>query len=374
MDGDGGSLHGWTESADRVHFAPSPTRNRGSVSRTASSRGENKLITTKPAGRSGTIIGCGLALILLQGCASTLPAPEAKAFRTLATADKGAFDEVVAQEALIGLERSQRLLARGQGRIALSDCGRNAIEDCTVTYSVGGFDYALVRSAPNLRALLGSVTRYADAMAELCEAKDLETVRSSSEGAAGAVKALAAIVPGVPAITGAIIDAATYAGNARLRTKRRQALLKVALAARAPVAAASRNLDAAASELRGSILAGGSENILATQEAIIAAQGEEGRLLAGRELDNGSIRPADRTRVLALRARRADGLAVLTQQAARINLARNLGADFGKLNEAHDKLIAKLRNPEASIEDALADIDAFLTLLDAIKGNKTAEG
>lgn len=330
-----------------------------------------------PQTSRGATIGrraCAVAaLSLASGCA-TLPAPEATAFRTLATADTRAFDDVVDSEARVGLQRSQRLLAGGDGRVVLGNCGRAAVDDCTVTYRVAGTDYALVRSAPNMRALLGAIVRYSDAMAELCEAKDLETVRSTAEGAAGAVKALAALIPGTPAITGAIVDAATFAGNERLRDKRRRALLAVALAARAPIAAASGVVAEQAATLKESVLAGGSENILATQAGILDGQAEERKLLQGRTLDEARLPPAKRARVAALRGERADALALLIVQSRQIDRARKLGAEWGKLAEAHEALIAKLQDPRASLEDALADIDAVLALLDAVKGDKKTEG
>ncbi|MCW4462715.1 hypothetical protein OK349_13445 [Sphingomonas sp. BT-65] len=290
------------------------------------------------------------------------------AFRTLATADKSAFDAVVDREAQVGLERSQRLLGANEGRVALNNCGSTATEDCTVTYAIAGVDYQLVRSAPNMRALLGGIVRYSDAMAELCEAEDLETVKSRSEGAAGAVKALAALIPGMPAITNAIIDAATFAGNERLRTKRRKALLQVALAAREPIAAASQVVAEQTAALKGSILAGGAENIAATQAVIVRGQAEERRLLNGRPLEQAVLTAAERGRVEALRAERRQALALLVEQSRQIGSARKLGAEWGKLNAAHEKLIAKLQNPDLSLEDALADINAVLALLDAIKG------
>ena len=318
-------------------------------------------------------IATGAALAsLLTGCASTLPAPEATAFRTLATADRGAFDDVVTGETQVGLQRSQRLLGQNEGRVALNNCTRAATEDCTVTYTVAGADYNLVRAAPNMRALLGGVVRYSAAMAELCEAKDLDTVKSKSEGAAGAVKALATIV-GLPAISGAIIDFATFAANERLRDKRRAALLKIALAAREPIAAASRTVSEQAAILKDVVLAGGSENIAATQATILNGQAEERAILKGVPLERARLSANQRARVEQLRASRASALALLVEQSGQIATARRLGADWGKLNAAHDALIAKLQNPELSLEDAMADINTVLALLDAIKGETKAE-
>ena len=303
---------------------------------------------------------------LLPGCASTLPAPEASAFRTLATADKAAFDEVIAREAEVGLERSQRLLATNDGRVTLRNCGRNDTDPCTVTYAVAGQDYRLVRSAPNMRALLGGIVRYSEAMAELCEADDLDAVKAKSEGAAGAVKALATLA-GLPVIAGAIIDAAAFAGNQRLRTRRREALLRVALAAQPPIRAASRIITEQAAALEASVLAGTSENIAATQAVLLETQAEERRIVAGASRDAARLTPAGRARIDALRGARIAALAQLVRQSEQIALARNLGADWNKLDAAHDTLIARLRDPAVSLEDALADIDAFLALLDAIK-------
>lgn len=330
-----------------------------------------------PQTRCGATIArmtCAAAILSVASACATLPAPEATAFRALAKADKGAFDDVVDSEARVGLQRSQRLLAGDDGRVVLNNCGRAAVDDCTVTYTVAGTDYALVRSAPNMRALLGAIVRYSDAMAELCEARDLETVRSKAEGAAGAVKALAGVIPGAPAITGAIVDAATFAGNERLRDKRRRALLGVALAARAPIAAASGVVAEQAAALKESVLAGGSENILATQAGILNGQAEERKLLKGKTLDQARLSPARRARIEALREGRAVALAALVDQSRQIDRARKLGAEWGKLSEAHEALIAKLKDPKASLEDALADIDAVLALLDAVKGDKKTEG
>jgi hypothetical protein len=309
---------------------------------------------------------------LLTGCASTLPAPEATAFRTLATADKGAFDEVVTGEAQVGLKRSQRLLGENEGRVVLNNCTRAAAEDCTVTYTVTGTEYSLVRAAPNMRALLGGVVRYSEAMAELCEAKDLETVKSKSEGAAGAVKALATIV-GLPVISGSIIDFATFAANRRLRDKRRAALLKIALAARDPIAAASKTVSEQAAILKEVVLAGGSENIAATQATILNGQAEERAILKGVPFERARLSPDQRARVEQLRASRASALTLLVDQSGQIATARRLGSDWGKLNSAHDALIAKLQNPKLNLEDAMADINAVLALLDAIKGDTKAE-
>lgn len=317
-------------------------------------------------------ISIGVAA-LLSGCASTLPAEEATAFRTLATADKSAFDGVVDTELAVGLERSQRLLAGGDGLVTLKSCKRDDTVDCTVSYNVANTEYQLIRSAPNTRALLGAIVRYADAMAELAEAKDLDTVKSKAEGAAGAVKSLAALTP-VGAIAAPIIDALTFAGDQQLRGKRRRALLRVATAARGPIAGTVTVLTEESNALKQSVLAGGSENIAATQASIIKSQQEERALLNGQPLAQARLTQAQRERVGVLRAERAAALARLVDQSQQIGSARKLGAEWGKLNKAHDALIAKLQNPKLSIEDAMADIDAVLVLLDGIKGAAKSEG
>ena len=311
-------------------------------------------------------------VLMLSGCATILPAPEATAFHKLATVDKSAFDDVVNSEAQVGLMRSQRLLAANDGHVTLRNCGRDATEDCTVSYMVAGVGYDLVRSAPNMRALLGGIVRYSDAMAELCEAKDLDTVKSKSEGAAGAVKALATLV-GAPVIAGAIIDAATFAANQRLRDKRRTALLRVALAARPSIAAATRIVTEQAAILKSVVLAGGSENIAATQAVIITGQEEERAILQGLPFDKAKLTKAERDRVAVLRVERSNALATIVEQSRQIAVARRLGAAWGKLDEVHEVLIAKLQDPSQSLETALADIDAMLALIDAITDDNKAE-
>jgi hypothetical protein len=229
--------------------------------------------------------------------------------------------------------------------------------------------------ATNTRALIGAIARYGDQMAELAEAEDLKTAQNKAEAAGGAVKALT-IAAGLPAIAGPIIDAGLFAVKQNMVAKRRRALLVNALAAKPAIAAAADAMAPIAESLRNNMMTYSEANLRDldlrigesfAQEAKFEKQVKslETRAARGNAAAIAALALATE-RLEDVRARRRGEVTLLLQSARGFNSARGLNADFSVLNRAHDQLIKKLQNPKGSTENVLADINTFLTILDAM--------
>jgi len=312
------------------------------------------------------IVSSLACVAMLAGCAQTLPAPEGAAFAKLAAADKDAFGSLADQDAAAGLAVSQALMEDNAGRVVIDGCGSAATGDCTLTYTVAGTDYRLITSGVHARALIGAIARYSDQMSTLAQAKDLDDLKAKSQAAAGSLKGLAAVAaPGVGLIATPIIDAALFIGDASLRDKRRRAMLKIALAAQLIIERSAKALEDEAVLFKSDILKNAALSITRTQGTIIDNQARERAFLGRRK--PASLSPADYSQLEALRDKRSAGLATLNQQARTLTAARRMPTTFQPLIDAHKALIAKLQNPEISMEDAIAQVDQFLSILDEVK-------
>lgn len=306
-------------------------------------------------------------VLTLSSCAS-LPAKEATAFKELATADRDAFQNLADNQQKSRLSDAQSLLRQNLIRVEVAgDCKSNSATDCLVTYTMvdGTAGPAFATPAPNSRALLSAISRYGDNMAQLAEAKDLTTVKAKSQAAAGSVKALATLLGPVAAPIGVIIDAAVFAGNAGLKEKRRRAMLTVAKAAQPKLADAAEDLTEIAKLMSDDIRAGSAAEIRDLRRRIKEDQEQERRLKA-RYGRNIQVRPNVADRIDRLQDRRSENLSKLVNAAEALNRSR-AALKFDKLAEAHALLIQSLEDPDASIEEAMTDINEFLALLESAK-------
>lgn len=288
-------------------------------------------------------------LASLSACA-TLPAPEASAFHQLATVNRDAFDGMIGRESAALADLAIRRTGAGEGMIRTQHCGPDDDVDCRLDYELSGTDIALGAAAPHTRALIGATARYGGQMADLAEAKDINELDDKARAAGGAVRGLIAVVlPGSDAITRPIVDAAVLALHGKLVARRRQLLLVNAEAAKPAIDTAAARM----TEIAG----------LAKQNILIASAASIRR--AQRTL--GDLRAPDQPGAKdPFRGERTDAAAALIRAGRDLNGARQLATDFSALAKAHDALIAKLRDPKASLEGAAAYLDNFLALLDDV--------
>jgi hypothetical protein len=312
-----------------------------------------------------------LALVALPtGCTQTLPAPEAGAFRTIATLSRDDFTQAVDREYDATISAAARGLHANRGRIAVNGCGSQDQEDCTVTYTENGFSTPLVKAAPNARALMGGIANYGGRMAELAEAPDLEELRAKAEAASGAAKALAlAALPAGPlaGLAGPIIDAGFWAANTRRVDRRRHALLDIALATQPSIDQAAATLTTMSVPLRDTPIQVMASQLNQTKNEIAFSQNEE-RAVRRRAGSMRSGRDAARLTARAdqLRDRRDAAFTSLIRQQEELNALRAPGLDYRKLADAHRTLIKKLRDPHVSIENAVRDLDFLVATAGAV--------
>lgn len=294
----------------------------------------------------------GVAAFVLAGLSAcaTLPAPEATAFHKLATADRDAFDGLIGRESAALSELAIRRVGAGEGTIRTQHCGPDDSADCRLDYALDGTAIVLGAAAPHTRALIGATARYGGQMADLAEARDIQELDDKARAAGGAVRGLIAVVlPGSDAITTPIVDAAVLALHGKLVAKRRRLLLVNAEAAKPAIDTAAARMTEIAGLAKQNIL-------IASAASIRRAQ----RALGDLHLPDppGANDP--------LRGERTDAAATLIRAGRDLNGARLLATDFSALARAHDALIAKLRDPKASLDGADAYLDDFLAVLDDV--------
>jgi hypothetical protein len=309
---------------------------------------------------------CALAAAL-PGCTTTLPAEEAAAFKTIAETDRETLAALSRSELDARVRYAQRALRENDGRVIVDEgCGPTSEGDCRVSYRLGDASVTLVEAVPNVRALMGGIARYGEQMSELAEATDLAEAKGKASAAGGAAKSLLALVFPGAAVVGPIIDAALFAGNASLVTKRRRALLRTAEAADPAIIQAARTLDAVLVPLKDSIIRDASREVSDLQAAILKDQNSEAALRK-RQPRKRELTPWSASRIEELQQRRADNLALIAEASRKLNAARAIKPDFQALPRAHGEIIKKLRNPKVSTEDALADLNQMLAMLDSLE-------
>jgi hypothetical protein len=234
--------------------------------------------------RTWTSRAVGTALLLVTASCATLPAKEADAFHELSTAQRDAFVGLTETErkALIAFASSARN-ASGSSWTA-QHCGDDPTEtaDCVLTFrDSGGGKFALTTAARNARAVIGGLAKYGDKMAQLAEAKDLATAREKTQAVGAAVKGLATAVDFAVPIVGAVVDLAIFAESARLKEKRRRALLQAARVAQPIVEVAADRLGQIAKPLRANVITVSSQRVrdaltrvagLREQQAVLTRQ------------------------------------------------------------------------------------------------------
>lgn len=299
-----------------------------------------------------------LAAILLCGCA-TLPAQETLDFENVMAANGKALGDLAAADQAARIATAQAQFVEDDGRIALTNCAPDDVQDCTVTYSVPNAPARRLRTAAaNVRALQASLERYATQMHTLAEAKDLQTVKAEAQATAASVKALA-VVAGVPGgIAGAIVDGAALAQHASLIEKRRRAMLENALAARPAVKIAADRIGPISDLMRRNVIEAKALEMKGLEQRNDADAAEirwrSARVTRGRMPD-----PQTATRMEMLRQRRADGVGDLVRLSEEMNRVRESSIPVMQTVRAHDLLIYVLENPKASTEDTLAAVIAI---------------
>ena len=311
-------------------------------------------------------------LYCLAACA-TLPAPEAIAFRKIAEADRVRFSAITAteREAVTGM--AVRQVAINRGKIDYVNCASHDSGDCRLSYQLDGLVIDLGQSAPNMRRLVDHISDYAAGMAELAEAKDIDAAVGKAGGAADAAASLAALV-GVPFVKPAL-DAVVQLFRADLNARRRRLMLENARAAQPVIAAAAARMSAIAVPVKTNILAaagidldeaggaleGSQARATALEQRAARLRGEVARGRAGAEerLDGAEAR------LEAVHAARAVQAEAAIRAGDAVSVARRIDTDFSPLAEGHAKLVARLADPSVGLDQALADINRFLAVLDA---------
>lgn len=305
-----------------------------------------------------------ISAIALTSCTSTLPGAEADAFKKIAAIDKEAFTQLSEAQLTAQTQYAKRAILAGKGRVIV-DTGCATADDgpCIVSYTISGADQVnLVEPAVKAKSVLGSLSRYGDAMAELAAAQDLETVNSKAESAGGAVKSFVLNVIPQAAILGPIVDLAVLAAKASLVEKRRKALLANARAADPAIRATAVLLNGTLKPMKTDILLNASREVGDLQERMAKSQLQENAIMKHRKLST-----ADQNMLAALRGKRASDLDLLVAAAAKVNAMRAINLDFGSLVSAHSELIKKLESPQYSAEEALSNLNQVLVLIDQIK-------
>jgi hypothetical protein len=310
------------------------------------------------------------AILCLPACA-TLPAPEAKAFHELATANRDAFGSLVETQTEVFTRLARRGIESGRGRIQQMNCSDADLEECRLSYDLDGADIALGPTAVNTRKLIDAIATYGERMAQLAEASDLEAVSERADAAAGAVQALIATVsPPAGAIAKPILEGAALAHRQKLVKRRRAFLLQIASAAKPSIDTASMAMTEIAKVVRDNLAIAAARSLREGQRALNEGERRESALV-GRSAALASKAGAEERRDYVedrldrVREQRGEQVEAMVGAARALNATKQLEVDFKPLADAHDALIAKLRNPDESLEAAIADIDKFLALLDS---------
>lgn len=296
------------------------------------------------------LMSSGLAL---SGCA-TLPAKQAGAFNALAAADRDAFQALATQENAALTDFAKGYLQRNPtAKVETRDCDVSSVipapaappAPCKVVLLPArppGLPAAVVVepisitvAAPETRALIASLADYGATMAELAEAKDVEAAQAATTKVGTSVKGLIAIVPGAPALLGAVVDLAVWAGNQSFKEKRRKALYEAALNADGAVEKASEAMGAIALRLRSNLEFAAKAKLVAAEEAY-------------------SLTPNDQT------------FTALVTATAEMNAARAVRTDYSALSKGHKALVQALKN-DADPVVALGQLETFLGLLNAAR-------
>ena len=321
------------------------------------------MLTTRPGiVASATTMA---VLALLAGCTQTLPAPEAGAFRTMATLGRDDFARRVGGEYQALVADAALELRANRGRVTVGGCEPQDQGDCVVTYTDDTLrSVPLVGAAPNARVLIGGIATYATRMADLAEAKDLDELRAKAEAAGGSAKALALVALPTGPLAGMVaplIDAAFWAANASRVDHRRRALLRIATATQPAIDSAADTLNTMTGLLRETPIEHVASRLNATKDAITISQVQE-RALRLRAAQMRSAVAAARLMARAddLRDRRDADFETLMAQRADLNMLRTPAMDYRTLAEAHRTLIDKLANPHVSIENAMRDLDLMV--------------
>lgn len=301
--------------------------------------------------------------LALSGCASKLPGPEAEAFRIIAETNRTAFVELSDEHLAAQTRFAKRAILTGDGTVVV-DPGCNLPEKgaCIVTYRLADSPVRLNQSPAKAIAVLGSLSRYGASMAELAEAKDLDTVNTKAGAAAGAAKSLILTVAPGAGIVAPIIDLALLAAKSSLREKRRAALLRVAEAADPGIRDAAALFDGMLKPMRRDIELNATQEVTDIQRRMVGLEIEE-RAIA----KIAKPTAAQQARLATLRQRRADDLELLIGSAGKVNAVREIDIEFATLAEAHAELVEKLRNPDTDTQELFENLNQVLVLIDQIE-------
>ena len=280
--------------------------------------------------------------MVLAGC-GTLPAEEAGAFRTLASADRDAFTALAQRESDTV---NAIALSRPLSSVERENCGIGKTGPCALVVDLGnGGKLSLSPTAPETRALIGALADYGTSMAELAEAKDVAAAQEAAGKAGGSVKGLIALVPGAPTVVGPIIDGIVWGAGQGLVQKRRQALLAAAEKADPAVQLAATRMGAISTRLRSNLERASVMKLDAAWEAWQRA-------------------PDQPTRTAAFQA--------MTAAAADVNAARQIRIEYSALAQGHARLVAALRG-NGDIAAALGELETFVGILAAARTTIAAD-
>ncbi len=287
----------------------------------------------------------GLSLVL-AGC-GTLPAKEAEAFRVLAVADRDAFGALAADESKAVNEFALDYLTdQPDAKLTLNGCGVDQRGACELALrdaddeASGDPGVTLGLAAPETRALIASLAAYGEGMSELATAKDLDAAKQSAAKAGASVKGLAQLLPGAPEMIGPVVDGAVWLAALGLQEKRRRALLAAAEKADPVVAEAADRMGLIAVRLRANL------------ERTAASDVRKAKLAFDSEPDP------------VKRAARLQDLLAATEK---LNKVRQVRTDYSALKRGHALLVSTLRSNNGDPARAMAELQTFVGILQAIK-------
>lgn len=312
-----------------------------------------------------------VASSLVLGACATLPADEATAFKKMASAKSEAFTSLAGAEATAISDLAAQNVVSGAGRFTVHDCSsaEDAKTPCLVTYVDGGAQYPITTAAPHARGIVSDISDYGAAMADLAEAKDLDSAKAKSDAVGASIKGLAATVGASPFVA-PIVDAGAWLNHKRLVEKRRQILLIAARKANPLVEAAATQLGAIAAPIRTHLLAASSRRVTnAATRVGLLSKDQVGLQAQVKALKSEQI--LERTALQRALADNATDVRLAIQDlmsASRsLNSARAIKTDFSGLAKAHETLLKRLDDPTVSLEGALTDLNEFLAQISALE-------
>ena len=342
--------------------------------------GASQLVIRKK--REGlSLVASLVSLWMLAGCA-TLPAPEAAAFKKIAAASDVGFNGITETEREVLTATAVHQIAAENGTISPHGCVVRAKAPCELAYVFDdGNRISLSQAAPNMRELIGAVSGYGAQMAELAEAKDIDEAVDQAQAAAGAVKSLISVVfPVAGPIAGPILDATKLVVRGKLVEKRRKLMLAVAEQADEPVRAAAEQMSKIAKPLKENMESAAVIDLDSAKLALnedapaakrLAARVEMLERAAARGGASAELRlERAEARLATIRARRVASAETLIRAGNAANTAQRIKPDFMALAKGHAALLKKLRNPSASLEDTMEQLDTFLAVVQAFAGAK----